>query len=109
MWPLIVLLVAAVGGMIWLIRWERRAASTWTVVAEGEFDRFEKRQHRYSTRSGAMVHTTTHHVVTVTAVHFTDGRSVVCWGGLNADWPKGTRIRALKNGLGSYKVEKIGH
>lgn len=107
MWIFILVLLLAPGGIAALIVWERNASRTWTVVTEGEFDRFEKRQHRYSTRSGAMVHTTTHHVITVTDVYLADGTRVVCWGGLDPSWPKGTRIRVLRNGLGSYKVEPI--
>jgi hypothetical protein len=101
-------LALGVAGLYALIAWEKKAANTWEVVAEGELDRCEQRRHHYARRSGAMVHTTHHYTATITVVHFTDGNHVACWGHADPGWPKGTRVRVLKNGLGRHRLENLG-
>jgi hypothetical protein len=107
----IIVFVVAVCAVVLVLRafmkWEDRQMNTWTVIAEGEFDHVEVRRHHYSTRSGSMVHTTHHHVDVIWTVHLADGSWVVCYNMPVPEWPKGTRVRTLKNRLGSRKVEKV--
>lgn len=106
MWAFILLLVAAVAGFSVLIAWERKAARTWTVVAEGLLKGVEHRQRHYSTRSGAMVHTTHHHVARITVISFQDRGDLAVNGHFHPEWPEGTRIRVFMNGLSAYRLEK---
>lgn len=96
------------GLAMWLlVRWERKQANTWTVVADGEFDRAEYGYYTYARRSGAMVHTTSYHRMDVTTVYFTDGRSFVMNGRRDMPFPRGTKIRIDKNGLGGRRFERL--
>ncbi len=89
-----------------LVRHERKLAGIWDVVAEGEYDRVEYGYFDYSTRSGAMVHTTHYHRMTVTAVYFTDGRTCVCRGRHDMRHPRGTRLRISRNRVGDNRIER---
>ena len=106
MWAVILLLVVGVAGFSALIVWERKAARTWKVAAEGLLEGVEHRQHSYSRRSGTMVHSTTHYVIRITIIRFQDREELAVNGHFHPEWPKGTRIRVLVNGLDSYRLEK---
>ncbi|HTK05415.1 MAG TPA: hypothetical protein VL500_07555 [Candidatus Eisenbacteria bacterium] len=100
-----VMLIAAAG--LLAVAWERKQARTWTVVAEGAYAGFEHRKYRYSTRSGAMVHTTTYHVGILTIVRLDDGRSFSINGRHEPDIAPGTAVRIHRNGLGAHRLERL--
>ena len=96
------------GLAMWLLlRWERKQANTWTTVADGEFDRAEYGYYTYSSRSGAMVHTTSYHRMDVTTVYFQDGRSYAMNGRKDMPHPRGTKIRISRNRLGGHRLESL--
>ena len=65
--------------------------------------------HRWTTRSGAMVHTTHHHEqkMTATAVYFADGRTCIMNGRFSMRFPRGTHIRISRNLAGSHSIEQL--
>ncbi|HTM67841.1 MAG TPA: hypothetical protein VL426_00940 [Candidatus Binatia bacterium] len=101
--------IAAAAVLIALInRWERRQAATWTVAAEGVFDRVEHRRYRRSQWSGMpMLPAVTLVDAEITIVHLEDGRSFAVDGRIAPDMPKGASVRVRRNGLGHLKLERL--
>jgi hypothetical protein len=105
--PFVLSLAAFVGAMWLLVLWERKQARTWTCVAEGEFDRIERGFRTESVRHGSMVHTTSYYRVPTTAVVLADGRSFVLRGRRDLPFGRGAKLRVLRNGLGSHRIERL--
>ena len=89
----------------------QRLRNEWRTVFEGTYDYAVYGEYDYVRmhRTGAMVHTSraTHHVMKVTAVYFDDGRTAVMEGRQDMDFPTGTAVRIIENGLGQRKIEKM--
>jgi hypothetical protein len=96
------------GLAMWLlVRWERKQANAWTPVADGDLDRAEYGHYFALSRSGAMVHTTSYHRIDVTTVFFQDGRSYVMDGLKNMPYPRGTKVRIMRNGQGNHRLDRL--
>lgn len=87
------------------IRSFRRASRTWTLVAEGAFAGAERK----SAVCGGFATPTLWGVkpyrVDTTLIRFEDGTSHCLDGLYHRDFPQGTRVRILRNGLGEMRVE----
>lgn len=105
--PVLAFVALLTGAGLLAVAWERKQARTWTVVAEGAFAGVEHRKYRYSTRSGAMVHTTTYHVGIMTIVHLDDGRFFSIIGRHEPDIAPGAPVRIHRNGLGGHRLESL--
>ncbi len=104
--PLAGILLLFSAGIWFLVRWERKQATTWTAVAEGALARVEHGFRTESRRSGAMVHTTSYYRVPTTTIVFDDGQAFVLRGRPDLPAP-GARIRVWRNGLGGYRLERL--
>lgn len=100
--------------LIWLAvkirQRDEKLSKRWTIVCEDVYDHVVYRRYNYLTHSGAMVHTTDDVGVMemeVTAIHFADGRSCILKGHWDMQFPKGTLIRVLGNGLGRRRIKKV--
>ncbi|GEM_PF-2101390 len=107
---LAVTIVDGLAAILFLILSEKegnRLAEEWIVVASGIYHHVVYGKHTESRRSGAMVHTTHYYEMKVTVLYFTDGRTCVLGGRRDIDFPSGTNVRVIENGLGQRKIEKI--
>lgn len=94
------------GGFGFYAAWdETKKSKVWTLVAEGIYDRVEYGSFEYTTRGGAMVRVTRHHVMEVTVVYFNDGRTCVMEERHDMPFPKGASVRILENGMSRRKIE----
>lgn len=91
-----------------LARWERRQAETWTVAAEGVFDRVEHRRYSRTYWSGMpMLPAITHTAAELTIIHLEDGRRFTVDGHFAPIVPKGAAVRLHRNGHGHCKLERL--
>lgn len=85
---------------------ERKQARVWRTVATGIFDYAAYETKYYTTRSGAMAHSTSHHRDVVMAIYFDDGRSYEINGRCDVPYPKGSTIAVVENKLGWRRIIK---
>ena len=90
---------------VWLAMFVmHKKGKRWKLLTEGVYERVEYGEYPYTRRHGAMVHTTSHHIMQVTVVHFSDSRTCVLNGRRDMTFPKGTTIKILENGLEHRKI-----
>jgi hypothetical protein len=104
--PLVAVLIVSFGLILAaFIRSIRRAARQWSVVAEGAFAGADRK----STVSGGYLTPSLWAMrpyrLDTTRVRFQDGTSHFLDGLRHPDFPPGTRVRILRNGLGEMRIE----
>ena len=109
--PFIAIICVALGLVVFAVisgqvRYQRGLKEQ-KVIDEGVYDFVTYGEHAYTKRSGAMVHTTTHHVAYTTAIYFIDGRTRIIRGLHSVEFPTGTKIKIMRNGNGDCWIEKV--
>src|SRR6188474_2271129 len=109
--PLFVLAALLIGVAAFVAlfaRWERRQANSWTVEAEGTFDRVEHRRYQRSYWSGMMMlPAIIHGFAELTVIRFQDGRAFSVDGRFETAVPQGAPVRLRRNGLGGVRLERL--
>lgn len=87
------------------IRSFRRAARTWTLVAEGAFAGAERKSAICGGYVTPSLWAVRPYRIDTTLVRFEDGTSHCLDGLYHRDFPPGTRVRIMRNGLGEMRIE----
>lgn len=104
--PLLAAIVVSLGLIVAaFIRSFRRASRRWTVVAEGAFAGAKRTSAVCAGFSTPTLWGVKPYRVDTTLVHFQDGTSHSLQGLHHRDYPVGTRVRILENGLGETRIE----
>ena len=87
------------------VRSFRRAARQWSVVAEGAFAGAERKSAICGGYATPSLWAVRPYRIDTTLVRFEDGTSHSLDGLYHRDFPPGTRVRILRNGLGEMRIE----